>query len=396
MQLWESIFRRQHSDPAQQPPPEPPFIPYGWPSVEDLLRNSDEFEVAAAEVAQDDVGDLAPAVDEREYGAQHRDDAVKSFAAVGVEAIAFFAPIHFFGSTAWGIYINEPVFFGICGELAEQLGVSNWDGIRNDLLASLGRHELFHAGVELFALVMEDFSTLGHGEARFQLSKWPDALESWPEPVCPERAYFAKEYRTTFPGDGCIEEQLATAIGLSGRFRTRGFRRAFADRLAGCPPAYANWKRYQHAQSKLKGMQDLAHKVVVAAFQNESAMRNFKAIALSLWAASELWFPNTSSRALDIFGPVPWRIYRPHRLRPRRFAQLIVANLRLRDFLNAMKRQFHAGVRGGGKHQALVFPNGKKIPFATTRTVPAYLVGQVANALEISRRDVLSACGISP
>lgn len=101
MQLWESIFRSHHPGPAQQSPPEPRFIPDCWPSVEDLLLNSDQFEVAGAEVAQDDVGDVAPAADEREYGEQHRDEAVKSLASVGVEAIGFFAPIHFFGSASW-------------------------------------------------------------------------------------------------------------------------------------------------------------------------------------------------------------------------------------------------------------------------------------------------------
>jgi hypothetical protein len=54
--------------------------------------------------------------------------------------------------------------------------------------------------------------------------------------------------------------------------------------------------------------------------------------------------------------------------------------------VKALVRCYGARIVSGGKHAAIVFPNGKKVPFASRRTVPPYLLGDVAEALGIQRK----------
>ena len=105
-----------------------------------------------------------------------------------------------------------------------------------------------------------------------------------------------------------------------------------------------------------------------------------------------LWFPDLNG--LDSHGPVPRLIIEQVEHTAARFARLIVANVRTDDLLSAMCRQYQAEIVSGGKHRALVFPNGKKVPFPSKRAVPVYLVGDIARAIGVSKKDVLAACGV--
>jgi hypothetical protein len=388
-QLWESLHARLHASPDQSPPM-PPSIFNGWPPFEELVARSDSIDITDVGAVPVTIEEDVSSTDEREYGEKHRSDTAQAIAESGIEAVAYYAPIHFAGPEYWGIYINEPRFFGMCSEIADRLPGAEYDTIVIDVLGTLENHEEFHAQVELFALVAEDFSNLGHAEVKLDLQNWPAGLPKWPEPPCPHRIYMETEYQSTFPGEHCIEEQLATAIQFSRRFRTKRFHAALASLVENCPPAYAGWARYRDPQSRAEGVQKLAQRIVSRAFPHSTAFLDG-----FLGRPTDNWFPNSRRGAREDYGTVPWRIYRPHQLRPTRFAQLLVANLRLGDFVKAMERQFGATVRRGGKHQALIFANGSKIPFPTTRTVRPYLINQVARALNVSQRDILSACGLS-
>jgi hypothetical protein len=96
--------------------------------------------VLESAVAEDLPGEI---VEEREYGEENRDEARRAIERSGIDAIAYYAPIHFYGRTRWGIYLHERLFFGTCAQLAASLGVAHWDGIVTDVLTALDRHELF-------------------------------------------------------------------------------------------------------------------------------------------------------------------------------------------------------------------------------------------------------------
>lgn len=106
----------------------------------------------------------------------------------------------------------------------------------------------------------------------------------------------------------------------------------------------------------------------------------------------KVWFPDLSRSWLDSQGPVPRWVYRPDSVTPSRFARGILGNVRLRDLLTGLERRYSARIESGGKHSAIHFPNGKKVPFPTRRTIPPYLIGDIARALGVTKREILSNC----
>ena len=53
---------------------------------------------------------------------------------------------------------------------------------------------------------------------------------------------------------------------------------------------------------------------------------------------------------------------------------------------------YGARVVRGGKHLAVKFPNGRKVPYASNRPVTDYLVGDIAKALGVIKPEILSNC----
>ena len=393
MNVWQDIFESWHSRGTEESEPRPPFIPVKWITPEGLVQNSDrvdlsdEEEIGTPAVTADESSET---VDERDFAARYKEEARQSIASEGMEAIAFYAPVHFYGKS-WGVYFNEKVFFGTCAVLSESLGEEHWDSLVMDLLRSIEQHEMFHAACELFALVAEDFA---------RLSVIPEYLEhltdesgncpAWDEHFCVYSSYFEKEYSQAFPREGCVEESLATAFQLAGRFDTPDFLSSLQSLLETSPPAYRNWVRYEAPQDFAEGVQSLARKILDSGWKG--AVITARPQAFLSGRPPTLWFPDLNS--LDSQGAVPRLMYRADGARPARFARLVVANVRTNDLLSAMCRQYQAEIVSGGKHQALVFPNGKKVPFPTKGTVPVYLVGDIARAIGISKKDVLAACGV--
>jgi hypothetical protein len=321
--------------------------------------------VLESAVAEDLPGEI---VEEREYGEENRDEARRAIERSGIDAIAYYAPIHFYGRTRWGIYLHERLFFGTCAQLAASLGVAHWDGIVTDVLTALDRHELFHGAVELFSLVVEDFACFGaHGD------------------VCPYEAYFREGYQKTWPTADCVEERIATALQFRCRFKTPRFRDALSDLFVAAQPAYASWHAYRTRDALAQAVQELAWKILEAT--NAATL-----VCRVLRGSGALWFPEAVPSWLDSKGPVPRWVYRKPGVTTRRFLRALLGNVRMQEFLNAIVRVYKARIVSGGKHRAIVFPNGRKVPFATHRTVPDYLLGDIARALGRTRNEVLASC----
>lgn len=376
MTLWEACHNRSHFAGDDLPWPRPPSIP-GWADPERLFSDShginlEEAISYATEVGPDLDPDSEPFVAEVEYAETHRVKAREAIRSSGIEALAFYAPIHIYGLNRWGIYLNERTFYGACAEVMSLLGVNAWDDIVADMLLTLDRHELFHAAVELFSLVLEDFAHLGGLDQNLG---------------CPFRTYFTNEYLKTWPMRDCTEEGIATAFQLRCRFKTPGFRSAVVQMLKSAPPAYAAWRSFIRRDRLHGGVQSLAEKIILGTYE-------VPLLAARLVAndSRRVWFPNLSPRWLDSQGPVPHWAYRPDSVKPRRFVPAILGNAPLRDLLTGLKRDHGAWIESGGKHRAIHFPNGKKVPFPTRRTVPNYLIRDIALALGVTKREILSLC----
>jgi len=377
MNLWEDTHRRCHPNTFESEVPQP-STPDGWPSASQLTADSRaiDLEGVRAGINENDVildatgGDDQPGeiVQERDYGEENRGEARRAVEHSGIDAIAYYAPIHFYGGTRWGIYLHERLFFGACAELAASLGAAHWDGIVTDMLTVLDQHELFHGAVELFGLVVEDFASFGA-----------------PCGVCPYEGYFREEYQKTWPTADCGEERIASALQFRCRFKTPRFRAALSDLFVAAPPAYASWQAYRTRDALAEAVQELARKILETI--NAGAL-----VCSLLRGGGAFWFPEAVPSWLDSKGPVPRWVYRTAGITTRRFLRALLGNVRMQEFLNAVVRVYNARVVSGGKHRALVFPNGRKVPFATHRTVPDYLLGDIARALGMTRKEVLASC----
>ena len=187
-----------------------------------------------------------------------------------------------------------------------------------------------------------------------------------------------------------MKESLATASQFRCRFRTPGFRRVLHEMIEHAPSCYRGWRSYRSSTDLEKGIQSLAEKILCAAFEGAWCV-SCLAFPLSSGCGT-LWFPEITPSYLDSNGPVPRRIYRSDTRHPRRFAPAVLGSIRLRDLLKSLVRCYGARIVSGGKHQAIVFPNGKKVPFASRRTLPSYLIGDVAHALGVERKEILGKC----
>ena len=389
MNLWEDVFGRwpwRHS-----PSSSPPTPPTWRTDVVDLFPRSHLVNIEdATDTRQDDVDSAEPPVDERAYAEDHRDEARDAIRTSGTEAIAFYAPIHGHGRERWGIYFHERVFFGACAEAASSLPNSSWNDIIADMLHTVERHEVFHAAVELFALVLEDFAFLGDMDIQQRMREASNPVSetpNLPEMACPHQSYFKNDYLPSLPTERCLEESLATASQFRSRCRTPGFRRVLEKMIEHAPPSYRAWRSYRSSAELQNGIQSLANKIICAAFEQPRAVSILASGLGTLW-----WFPEIVPSCLDEKGPVPRWIYHADGRHPSRFAPAVLGSIRLRDFVKALVHCYGARIAPGGKHAAIVFPNGKKVPFASRRTVPPYLIGDVAQALGIQRREVLSTC----
>jgi hypothetical protein len=342
----------------------------------DIMEVGRRAQTPEAAAGDEERGDQRGAIeDEREVGERNRVRARDAIASSGFDAIAFFAPIHFFGYKRWGIYIDEEVFFGACAEVAAFLDIADWASIVADMLRGIRRHEPFHSSVELFALVLEDFSRLGASVEK-----------------CPYDLHARNDYRKSWPGADCLEERIATAVQFRCRFKTPGFREVMARMLNSAPPAYAGWSTCETPQALDESIQALGLKIIEAAYSGQVFIWYLRTIADDRLPRPRLWFPEYTTRSLESKGPLPWWAHRTGGVRTGRFSRALLANVRLTDLLNALQRVYNAQIVSGGKHAAVVFPNGRKVPFPARRAVPAYLIGDIAKALGVTRKEVLSTC----
>ncbi len=383
MTLWESILSRLH--PREEPRPSPP---QRWADRDELQRASRRattilLPVGAGTADEAEEPDLAD-VDEREYADAHHDETVREVRRVGMEAVAFYAPIHYYGGDKWGIYVLERRFWGLCAELARIVPSAPWDLLVADLLSSLERHETLHAGSELLALISEDHYQLREWSKHAASGGTDDAPAPLDPPLCQYVAYCRDHYEVHWPDVGCLEETLATACQMRGPFRARGLRSAMSELLSGMPPAYARWASLRERQAYSGALQQHATAVL-----GSPQLKLANALNLS-W---QLWFPDPSTTDLDSYGPIPRWICRQDHRAPRRLMRAVLGNVRTADFVRCLQRAFSARVVAGAKHGAVSFPNGHKVPYsASWPTIPNFFVGQVARALGVARSHVLSIC----
>lgn len=393
MDLWKDSHQRCH---ANSNPSVPPNFNKAWPrgferrSVEMSDGAFAESRGGGAEEAETvEVPDGFALQDEREIGKQNRDEALKAIESNGIDAVALYAPVHFFGDKKWGVYIHERRFFGLCFAIHEELGgrTETWDGLVADLHKVLLRHEYFHSAVELFALMFEDVA---------------GPLD---DSTCAYKSYFDSIYTTCFPETDCLEESLATASEFCPRFSTVGFTRALKSITLRMPIAYSNWRKYARANEYQKGEQALAAEIR----QNAEQINRHSGDSIGIWPSlsyaqirncqagvGNVWFPFTEPRSLDQFGPVPRWIHHSGGVVSRRTLKKEIGVIAMKEFLRALKRTFDASWEPGGKENRISIPKIGKFSYSKSASqAPRYLARQIARKMGVSERDLLKQLGLA-
>jgi len=378
MALWELTFERCHADAdlsklkAPAPPPLQQTLSWHGPEPIDPRSTTDAGNAITATAMPE-----SEYVHDQGYAAEFRHISADAISEIGMEAVAFYAPIHFHGPAHWGIYFVEPVFFGTCANLADILGSQHWDSIVEDFLKAIDRHELFHAATELYALIVEDI------------------IPSKTVP-CHYDAYYAHGYKATYPTADCIEEIIATAIQFRCSFKTPGFANALKEITAAAPPCYNNWKtckfpsRRQEESREPSSIDLLTGRVLTA------QMRCLASRSATHRIPYGKWFPHWRPESLERRGSIPRWVYPINHMTTKRFQNGLLhglfGNVKMRDLLVGVKNEYDAEIVSGGKHQAIKFPNGRKIPYPTSKHVPAYVIREIADAVGVDRKEVLKRC----
>lgn len=383
--VWEGAYRRQGVIARGIDP---------WGDRDIWIRQSSEFaEDDSPETSWSDFdGNHEESVNEDAEGRQVRaeqladefeDEATEEFRKRGFEALAWYAPISFFGSRQWGIYFHEPRFWGYCRRLQRQVKTASLMEVSKDVYHMIDRHESFHAAVELYALIAHDQGAapgLPSGENLYGM-------------------YFKNEYLHSFGTSRCIEESLATAAHFHRPgFRVAGLRPVVELELLTAMPGYREWKNFRSLPKFRQGVFELTAQRML------SQTPHGVAHVTQLTSGSKVcsgppeagwWFPTINPRKLNALGPIPHYATRRPGVYTKLFPPSILGNRKMKDVRRFARDLYGATVsRGHAKHSnQLVFPNNKVVPLPSTKGVPHYIIEEIAMAVSRPKQKVLRDFG---
>lgn len=310
-------------------------------------------------------------------------EAAEQFSKRGFEALAWYAPISFFGSRQWGIYFHEPRFWGYCQTLQRQVKTASLMDISKEVYHMLDRHESFHAAVELYALIAHD----------------QGAAPGLPSGENLYGTYFKNEYIRTFGTSGCIEESLATAAHFHRPgFRVAGLKQVVKRELLTALSGYREWVTFRELPKFRQGVFELTTQRILSQTPHGTAHVNqltHGSNASYRQQADGWWFPPTNPKKLNALGPIPHYATRSRGKYTKLFSPSILGNRKMRDVRRFARDRYGATVsRGHAKHSnQLVFPNNKVVPLPSTKGVPHYVIEQIAVAVCLPKQEVLREFG---
>jgi len=153
----------------------------------------------------------------------------------GLDALAWYKPVHTAGIERWGIYFHAPRIVQFSEWVRIQLGEPDLEPVLKQIAIAVLHHERFHFLTEACATHMEEHT----GRSIYT-------------------PYQKQIYEPSFPHEECIEEGLANLYMLTRQYDTRGFHHtsntAFKYVLRqACdisPPAYRGYKRWLEGRPK--------------------------------------------------------------------------------------------------------------------------------------------------
>ncbi len=384
--LWRVLYRQSpHQDEVSAGAMPPWYAPQPAPqrTEEPLFR---EDLVGPTPRVPDP--ERAPGVqDDQDVAEEQRVKARVAVAEQGIEALAWYSPIHYSREELWGIWFHEPLFLGWARAAYHDLNRPEWITLRDDLIRAVLRHEYFHAAVELFCLVLEDFAGAGAEVS----SPDVEADSNGRLDRSAYRAYTSSVYVPTLAAGGCVEESLASAMEFGETFRTAGLHEWLAAEHDRSPASYRKWTLYADEKGRLKGMEELLDSAMDCIAPRHRAMRCLRAVNANM--AVRYWFPSEEPAQLDVFARtidgsgrgIPIRAWNPGFNRTTLFLPRSLWNLPRDKFLRFLARRYDAIVARGhsGPHPKIVI-RGRSLACPEREPLPHYVAKQVAETLGIT------------
>ena len=296
-------------------------------------------------------------MEERELGETHSDETYEAVSAAGVDAIAYYLPITFYGPRGYGIYVRARRFFALCNDVQKLAPTGSWDDVTAEVWDFILRHEAFHAAVELSRLASDDFPQ--RHRVRTYESYFGLSARSWP----------SGHYGTGGPYR-CPEEQLAQHAGFSKIAKTGSgiaivnaliqvFQRATADYQYDPSEWVGKGERSQKA--KQSQLQRALHSVQLASLLQTAPPASVSDVHGDVEPPA--FPPKVSADVLEnAYGLMPVRIVDFGRSLQLRFARACTRrNIGMRKFISAVCREcdvYHD--EKGGKHPRLIVVEKKQ------------------------------------
>lgn len=325
--------------------------------------------------------------DESEIGEANRIATDQAIAAAGIDAIAYYLPITFYGPHRYGIYIRERRYYGLCATIQKLAPHVDWDDVTDLVLQFLLHHEGYHAAVELSCLTSDDY--LERKTAETYRTFFDLVTGQW---RITARRHGAGPYR-------CPEEQLAQHAGfssLSGTPAGEAIRSALIHVSTRGPSDYvyndSEWSKAS-AKQKQESLERALHRTQAASLLHRPAPVSIDDLRVDV--EPRAWFPKGGARDVlsESYGLLPIYVVDFGQTLSLRFARAcVLRNIPIRKFIKAVCKNFDAiHDPKGGKHPRIIVDK-YRIPYPrSAKITPDYVIEQFLDARKISEDDLKAA-----
>ena len=325
--------------------------------------------------------------DESEIGEANRIATDRAIAAAGIDAIAYYLPITFYGPHRYGIYIRERRYYGLCATIQKLAPHVDWDDVTDLVLQFLLHHEGYHAAVELSCLTSDDY--LERKTAETYRTFFDLVTGQWRVTA---RRHGAGPYR-------CPEEQLAQHAGfssLSGTPAGEAIRSALIHVTTSGPSDYVyndlEWSKAS-AKHKQESLERALHRTQAASLLHRLAPVSIDDLQADV--EPRAWFPKggAGDALSESYGLLPVYVVDFGQTLSLRFARAcVLRNIPIRKFIKAVCKNFDAiHDPKGGKHPRIIVDK-YRIPYPrSAKITPDYVIDQFLDARKISEDDLKAA-----
>lgn len=280
-----------------------------------------------------------------EIGKEGIEKIIKEIKEKGIEAIAFYAPFHFY--ERWGVYFLEDKLYALAHFILNLLGpqsLLSFYEVLEICVRAILKHEFFHFKTELFSTIAEEMTRRRIYIQYFQKS----------QPYSP------------------LEEALANAFMISSRIIIP-IKKEMEYICNNSPPGYRDYYKYVGRKT-------------------EGVLEHTKNILGDTALVSHILFFEERLKGKSLFLEVPLYMV-PVPVSPGEVViHTLLANERIKDLVTWLCKEYNCKLSvSRGLHNKIIFPNGESVPFSRglKKGIPPYLVKEIAQKLGMDKKELL-------